>query len=766
MNPLHCIKIWALCLAFQFAFPLTATFPDEHLDRSTSSLSSYSSLSSDEERDEFSWQNNKHYKELVEVFSQLAERELESLVALIIEEINSTKHSAFFERRRESVIDNLKEFIFDWAIKNIPQEVSDSHTTPSEDCMSDDENYTSEADDMSDETSCGSSSPRLEDVLDSHDKNIEERQLRWLRSNLEIDLEDIDKFSIEDVTEESIEKNLEEIVGEEPNWLINPILEQELCTSRDLISEFADSNLNLENIYLDPKDLLIIIFDDLTDDLKWAENDIMEVGSIEGSYISALEDFQNDSDQNLKEYLLQLITQQFSLNGKNFDSPLQDIRIRYNQSAKDRNWRKVLCEWSVYSMYRKIFQNPKKGKKINLTHSSTSDIIFFNKQSYVQKSLKDALHRARDKYTKVYPHPKATKIGYNGVEFNISKILGQLKSFGLYLERLKSKAQESQNILVPALYFIVEKRTPSGSHPDIEFVVIPIPAKERTHNVPLNCNKEDEIFSSSEEDYFQQAKSDIVTGWEIQGNYTKEGEKKLDSIISGGNRNQPLIHSERVLIQDLRKTQTIDGICKSLENALLKKSFQGNCHVYGGGLLGYSTNSICDYCTPSIIGLLNSHGKGQFLKKLTDTLRDYDSQLKFTLNGYNATKNQMDWTQFRFNAFFTCKVDFYQNVQARDVCEKDQRKSNKIPHKAHNPHSKLFFKKNTINITSAPFKEKQPDPKQRFFYEFVGSKTHLVSNTQEKYVSKDMQDMYFPGATYISSSDARKKRERMAYKRG
>lgn len=167
----------------------------------------------------------------------------------------------------------------------------------------------------------------------------------------------------------------------------------------------------------------------------------------------------------------------------------------------------------------------------------------------------------------------------------------------------------------------------------------------------------------------------------------------------------------------LRKRQNI----KHMVNFLAKTLNDGSYTVHGVVMLGYSTNSICPNCTPTLITLMNSHKPGEFMHMFAEELGNFGGSIAFKLPASNDDSEPVDWTQFRMNIFVTAKIPFKHDSQACETTEKRALSNAAAP----GPHAPLYFPNNEFIVSKIPQRaDDTPDKNQRFFYEFVGDDVH------------------------------------------
>lgn len=746
-------------------------------------------LVSKEEQDAFAWQNAKHYESVVKIFEDLADRELSSIIQHLIKNIN-TEHE-FFNRTFQYLISMERKRIFKWMNEGVLTRSNYHKETYYQDQRNDADDSSYESDDgesftraiirgyeqsedsEEDSEKCSDSEGEEENSdddydgfsSDQYDEEKEERafenwQIGKLSEMLGITVRSMEGFTKEAIHMEAIKQSLKEHTYGGGNmrysWLLNEAIEGSLSASE----EFA--SLVYERVGA-PQDLIANIFGGLWFDYDWEEFEIDEPQFLQKTYVKTLTDLlEGRRATDVKENLLKRIRTLFTFNQDDFNSPLKGIHDKYLAFNEHKNWLGALIEWSVYSTYRKVFTNP--AKKSPIKSYSTADRVLpvlqaFNKEEYLLKRLNDAYRRAHAEYTKVYPHPDTKKIVFgpphpNRAELDIQKALGEIRGVGKFLEPSRKKGTE--NVFVPKLYFIVSAK-PNQVLPSDGQQFFHVPLKfDGLPRRPLTRANADGVFAGvKDRDYFARVKTDVVTGKVIQGKGKDAAAAEISELINGASvsRNQKLVHSERGVVHALRQRANVKKICEDFANLLKTSSGMGLYTVHGAAMLSYSTNTVCPCCTPTLIALQNSHESGGFLNLLVQELNGLQGPVRFNTIGYNFKSGMTDWTQFRLNTFVTAKINF--DSEAHDLAEDGQHCHGQVKKAppTHNPHAKLFFPNDEIDISEPVLLEDGTlDPYQRFFYEFVGKDMHALPEKDNPYIDK--KKLKFPGVVFSSGSES------------
>ncbi|MBW8310111.1 MAG: hypothetical protein K0M45_10855 [Candidatus Paracaedibacteraceae bacterium] len=725
-------------------------------------------------QDSFSWQNLKHYEQLTELFKNLANRELSSIIIKLIDLINN--NASFFSHTDKVLIEELQETVFKWLMDDVLtySNFNEDHRaapqdTDSEMDMDDDEDdwrrsymegfYGGNSDNEEDGDGYYESGEEdyYEELAEKDDDEaFYEWQKRKLWEMLNIDVMDMDDFTHTSIDRSAIKRFLERHCEGGYSWLINEVIEGSFRTSEDFVNKIS-SQIDV------PQALLSNIFGSLWFDYDWEEFDFDDPNFIAKTYNQTLSDLlDNERAGDVKSGLLNSLQKLFVFNGSDFDSPFNAIPSRYKKYVDQNNWLKALIEWSVYTTYQKVFENP--AKKSNVTSYKTSTpalpvLSHFHKETYLTSRLEAAYERAQESYTKVYPHLETRYLVYGKADsptqarLDLQQALGNLKYVGKHLEPHR-KGKKTANVFVPALFFIVSSQSDKNSPK--HFLEVPL-TFENLPRRPLTCHTSDKVFESdysTDPYYFDQVKHDVIIGKVIQGYDAEEAEKNIEELIHNeGLCNPQLVHSERVLVEILKNPLHIETLCNNLVSRLRETFGPGLYKVHGGTLLGYSTNTICPNCTPTLLSWQNSKAEDQFLSIFTAYINNLKGDVQCYTKGYNPHTNMMEGHKFRLNTFITASINF--DPQANDLADAGQHAHTKnkcAPKKTHNPHAKLFFPQDEINLSQLPLADDNtPEKLQRFFYEFVGKDIHPTTIEENPYFKGNK--LAFPGIILSSGSE-------------
>lgn len=757
-----------------FSTSLNATYVDEAMEMLGRGISQIKLGHPIEKKDEgtsskkhapFDQQNLWHFQEEIKTFQQRAEEELIHVVKLLIQRIESD--APFFEDRHQILVKIMRRRINEWMTEEIL-----TIERYNSDC--DDDEVASESDDSDEDAwrvafkrgydysshdsdeemksyddygDCG-----YDDVSSSSDfdESYENWKLQKVYDYLRLDLASSDDLTEAMIDEEAIRKFLSNHVSDGYSWLVNEDVEGSLSTSEDFVGK------HYQSMGLD-KGILESVLCALWFDFDWEEHDFFDPKFIQKTYVSTLMKLvKGEASFDLKKELTERISRLFIFHGEDFAEPFKTIPDRFNQFVEQRNWLAAMIEWSLYTTYRKTFSVPPVG---DVSHPLFHQL---NRSSVIQKEMRGAHDRAKKAYTKVYPHPRTTRVVYGKkketrAEMDFSVELKKLKEIGQQYESKRPSKAKAANIFVPQLYVIVSKTPLMGEdqREEKQFMPVSLVVKEGDKRA-INRTNTDVVYQnerSTDQFYYESAKKHIVKGQKIQGKTDADAGEFVGKVITQeGNiisakkgQAQRVIHSERVFVEALSDARYIQNMVVSFQEQLMLSSGPGHYQVYGGLMLGYSTNTVCEYCTPTLIALQNATEQGGFLNLFVRTLLQAQGSVQFKVYGFNPEAKAMDWSKFRLNTIVTAKINF--DCEAHDLADAGQhlhKHVSKPPKDTHNPKAKLFFEDDAINIKSS---SKEGSSKTTpYFFEFVGPTLHADPMIKENSVTP------FNGAVFSSGS--------------
>lgn len=532
------------------------------------------------------------------------------------------------------------------------------------------------------------------------------------------------------------------------SWLLNEDIEGSLSTSEDFVDDFH------EEMGVD-REVLLNLLGGLWFDLDWEEFDIEDPRFLQNTYIKTLKTVMKETHQNsTKHYALKRIKELFTFNAEDFEAPFRQIPKRFNQFCKQKQWLQAMVEWSLYATYRKVFKTHSSITAIKKTTPALPLMHAFNGEEYVKSRLDQAYQRVQKYYKKVYPHEDTSTVVYGSPDqgratLTITTELQKLRSIGEAYEAKRPSKAKAANVFVPMLYLIVSSSSIAHVDDSCKKRFVPVPLILTGEKRTITRKETTLVFKDTHDSdnyYFKRATDDVVRGRILQGTGEEEARSDIQTLMTPGvNRDSQLIHSERVLIEASRDSDYVKSLVHRLLKDIESKGDHGNFGVYGALMLAYSTNTVCSKCTPSLIALQNSGEEiGGFLNLLTHHLRSIKGAITFSTAGFDARAQTTNWGQFCLNTIVTASVNF--DEQAHDLTEEGQFKSNKIkkPSKDnHNPHAKLYFMDDTIDLTP---REDDETPVS-FFYEFVGKDMHRSTAANDNHEARRHR-----GAVFASGS--------------
>ncbi len=701
----------------------------------------------------FEWQNEKHFDELVKKFSLLAHKEYYKLVDRVIEEI--FQHDELFKQAHSELLEQIREIMFDWLFDTVltrrnyytNRELSGDLLFSNDDDsgFSNDDDSGTEFQDTWEATMTAHSlygggesddedipidlmAEPLRGVVEnafarSSTQNFEAWQKNKLKHLFNITIDSIDEFSEDLITVEAIKVFLTNHFKDGYNDFISDLMGSD-CTLNEELARLIFETLFAQEALETTVDnsanyqILLYILDGLHYEYDWEECEIGDALYIAHTYISTLKMASHAND--LKDNIVAAIRNLFIYNASDFPAQHSEIKQRYTRAIRRRDFLTALIEWAVYCAYRKVFANSsRKALRESERHGLQTPLFSqINRKKRLQQKLHKSRTRATNHYKKVYLHESVGTVAYRDslgqqAELDLSQHLGALKNIGHAIETLRPKG--SENIFVPRLFFVVKEK---GGKPVFIHVRLKV-AKLALPQRPLTRRKKDGVFTdSSNKYYFSKAEEDILAGSHVQG-YENDA---IRSRISKKRRNPvsestDFIHSERVLMELFRQDNSVESIVQLLDQIISSPYSTNEYEVLSVVMLAYSTNSICSFCTPTLIALMNSHGRGGFLATLAKKLINYKGKSRFSIPNHNL----------RLTIFVTAAINF--DCQAHDLTEEGQHAHACVskPNANHLPKSRLCRPNGTLVISQLPRKEDgYIDKFQRFFYEFVGKDVHSI----------------------------------------
>ena len=490
-----------------------------------------------------------------------------------------------------------------------------------------------------------------------------------------------------------------------------------------------------------PKNLLENIIDGLWFDYNWEQHDIADQLFIATTYKATLVALRSRAcADDVREHMVSTLSRLFTFNERDFEGALGQLRANYNRYIQRHDLLGAFIEWSIYCAYRKEFATCVQLDTISApdnTESLLPQFVKANKEKDLVRNTSKARERALEKYTKVYLHEDTHTLVFKDDQGRRATLLmndrlAYLKQVGMSYEECRPKGS-SQNIFVPELYLILQKADGSADPFFVEMPLLsdPLGFKKR----PLTRHIDDAVFKGDRanidnDGYFELPKADYIKGRVLQGCTYPKALQEIESILNSGTRNERLVHSERVIMELLRNRKVLK-ILTALTVEDLLKTHNGVYIVRGVVMLSYSTNSVCPYCTPTLISLMNSHEDG-FLYILMRELQAMEGDITFSvpLN----KEGSIDAEKVRCTVVVTAKKNF--DIVADDMTEQDEQSQKNISHL--NAKSRLRRPNNELIVSDVRHLDDTTiDQKQRYFYEFAGKERHVHEHGDELAASYD-----------------------------
>jgi hypothetical protein len=454
---------------------------------------------------------------------------------------------------------------------------------------------------------------------------------------------------------------------------------------------------------------------------------------------------------------------------------LKDLQMRFNDAYYRHDWVEVQKLWPVFTKFQCLLNSTEEYRKISEKHpgfrpqTKGSHFALENRptdyQDLLDKAWKSYETRANDHYYRVYLSHDTHTLKYSSARhpekdtsISLIDLLGELESVGRTIgSTLKENGDKGTNIITPILCFVVTDKPhkKDGGHKRI-FIPVSLEFSSEDKKHLHSKDYQDGTFTIPDEavkdEYLkQQANISYQAGATIM----KRG-NGIETDISL-DKNEKLYHSERVLLESLGKQENIDQIVRLLEQELKKYIRQdlesGKYKVYAVALLTYSTNSICNYCTPSLIALQNSHADG-FLKALSQALNAHPS---FKTRGFCRETNVQLSTKFPMLTI--AATDAPWSEQAHELAEppKANASTPKDSRTMNNPKGLIHLEENTVDLHTPSFDNKGVMyDRQHCFIEFVDAN---FSQKAEK--SSSSRPFIYTGLSFMSGSKQAKFGERV-----
>lgn len=485
------------------------------------------------------------------------------------------------------------------------------------------------------------------------------------------------------------------------SWFIHDLIMSRLDFGTDLLNEidFVEGGITREEVEL------VLAAADLF--IDWEENQVSDPLFIVKTLSKAFSKFRNGKGGDVDKVLEDLQERLLYYDDKEVSPECKKVEDKFNDAFARNDYVEAQRIWSIYTAYRRHLHDNKVMDEEGGDAISYSGSAAAKNSLTIKKRLDAALDRAELYEMRLYPHPRLKKLVYKDVdgvaEFNLGTLMGELEAVGKSIEQNRpiEGGQKRKNIFVSAFTFVVSAKLESGVFKR-EFVTVKLDLGYAARL--LSKNPTDGVMAVGE-DLTAIAREDIIRGYKVFATEA-DGIGAADAVTTGSavNINTNINHSERVLMQAFRKQVNIERIVQLLREEVIKKfgdGYSNNYVVDTIALVGYSTNTVCDNCSPTLIYLQNSREEGGSLNLLAKELnRHVEGKIKFTTRGYNAERGEQDFSQFRMQTFVSAQVNFAS--QAHDMTDHHcGTKQPKPPKKTYNPKAKLILPEDVFGLHMA-----------------------------------------------------------------
>lgn len=459
---------------------------------------------------------------------------------------------------------------------------------------------------------------------------------------------------------------------------------------------------------------------------------------------------------------------------------LRELRESYNNAHVRNDLVTQNQVWSVFDLLQKNL------KTLKFEEKKDSQKLL----KLLEKAKTEYKERADQYYFRIYPQPETNRLVYSSKKeekvavIEMDKILGELEEIGQEIKKaLKEKidtkkVKDTTNVVVPVLCFVVSDRPHKDDklQRDHGRIIIPISCDFDVPQYLLSKDAADNVVAKSDQDFFKKAKSD--------SKYGMEKVKAKASLASqdpepASQNNELLSHSERTMFEAFRKEKNVRKIVTILHDELRKIypeeiSKEDRFKVYSVALLAYSSNSVCQLCSPAIIAHEN-YTQDSLLTLLTKNLREFTSEAsgeeikffkvrgdveKLEVKSSKKSKSTKQAVQadipegikqkFHLTTVVTSTKPF--TIQSEDMCGAGKKA------KHQNPQSRIYLEKDAIDLHKHEIgKDGRPIQDHYSFYEFSQSNfKKSLEKPDYKLPKKETKeaglDFKFTGKTFMSGS--------------
>ena len=408
---------------------------------------------------------------------------------------------------------------------------------------------------------------------------------------------------------------------------------------------------------------------------------------------------------------------------------LKEFEKEYNDAAKRNDLVKQNQLWAVFDLLQQDLLDKKSKEK-------PSDIII-NKLEVAKKKYEE---RASEYYFRIYPQHTTDKMVYSSKKpekvaaIEMDQVLGEIQDIGekikdVLLQKTKAKAKDTTNVVTPVLCFVVSNRPHKTNKEDRDHgrIIIPTSFDLDLEKYLLSKDQDDGVVLVDDKAFFGKTKSDSEMGMQKVKINAPDAKQDTNPKLE----NELLAHSERVMFEALRNRTNVKKLAQLLHGEL-KKIYKDELDdedrfkVYSVALLAYSTNSVCQLCSPAIIAHEN-YSKDSFLNILTQELIKFEKEdgktRLFKIRGENLISDELKGDEeipeeikkkFHLTTVIASKKPF--TVQSEDMHEEGAKDYG-------NQKSKIYLENDAIDLHKHQKDEFDNEISGNLsFYEFSRSK--------------------------------------------
>lgn len=409
---------------------------------------------------------------------------------------------------------------------------------------------------------------------------------------------------------------------------------------------------------------------------------------------------------------------------------LEEFEKEYNDAAKRNDLVKQNQLWAVFDLLQQGLVDKKSEEKPS--------------KKIIDKSLETAKkkyeERASEYYFRIYPQHTTDKMVYSSKKpekvaaIEMDQVLGEIQDIGekikdVLLQKTKTKAKDTTNVVTPVLCFVVSNQPHKANKEDRDHgrIIIPISFDLDLEKYLLSKDQDDGVVLVDDEAFFDKTKSDSEMGMQKLKINAPDAKQDTNPKLE----NELLAHSERVMFEALVNRSNVKKLVQLLHGELKKiykdeLGAEDRFKIYSVALLAYSTNSVCQLCSPAIIAHEN-YSKDSFLTILTKELIKFEKEdgktRLFKIRGENLVSDELKGDEeipeeikkkFHLTTVIASKKPF--TVQSEDMHEEGAKDYG-------NQKSKIYLENNAIDLHKHQKDESGNEISGNLsFYEFSRSK--------------------------------------------